>query len=153
MYNSQERKVLDLLKQVEVAFNEIIFPNQKKGKNQSYAQRRSESVAHDNDATAFREGLAQLERNLKARAADRLNDLDLSSYVKEAVKDMHPNSEEVDFKVTFTNKEVTKSKMEITPSQYGQGISTRMSKTQPEDEGDSVTKSMMDDDDDAEDGY
>ena len=158
MYNKQEKKVLDLIRQVDKAFNELVFPPDSEWsgsirKTKSLSQRRSESVVHDNDVIAFRELIAQLERNLKARAADRLNELDLSDYVKQAIKDNHPNAVDIDFKVTFTNQEVTKQKMEVTPSEYGSGISTRMAKKQLDtDEEDCVTRSLMEDDDD-EDGY
>ena len=153
MYNKQEKKVLDLIRQVDKAFNELVFPPDSESsgsirKTKSLSQRRSESVVHDNDVIAFRELIAQLERNLKARAADRLNELDLSDYVKQAIKDNHPNAVDIDFKVTFTNQEVSRHKMEVTPSEYGGGVSTRMAKSQLD-----RAVEGADDDDDQEDDF
>lgn len=149
MYNKQEKKVLNLLRQVEEAFNELVNPNDGvKRRKQDYNSRRSDSVVHDKDATAFRQGLTELERNLKARAADRLNELDVSDYVKEFIKDQHPGATDIDFKVTFTNKEVLTSHLEVTPSKYGGLNTNRVNKPAVVDSADQV---MEDDDDDQED--
>lgn len=149
MYNKQEKKVLDLLRQVEVAYTDLVFPQTTTSgkKHHASSSRRNDGVVQDKDIYAFREGIAQLERNLKARAADRLNDLDLSDYVKQFITEQHPHAEGIDFKVTFTNKEIIRQELEITPSEYGVGLITKAGKRQI-DEGQCLTKASDDNDDD-----
>lgn len=148
MYTKEEQKVLQALHDSKNAFKDLFTePVNKRGPH----GRRDSTPVRDQDIVDFNEGIRGLEKILKAKAAERVEKMDLDDYVKEAVKSTYPGADNIQIHITYEDHQQVVTQMEMRPNPYGSGLSSYQVKdTQPQTV---MGKKAEEDEEEEEDGY